>query len=108
MLRTAVEELGRPDFVNAFEQLQDPAAWTRYAVEQINRVQQRAAKLYPDLHIHSWPDRLLVERTSGELSDRLQAMREAVSPESFGSWQPEPQSTQSALFKSAAERGGLL
>lgn len=84
LLRDAAAEAGREEVAAAFDRLQNEQEWVRYAIEQIDLVQQRAAELYPDLHVHSWPDRRLVQHTSGDLSRRLQAMRESVSPEPFG------------------------
>ena len=108
MLTAAAEELGRPELVKAFEQLQDESQWVSYAVEQINLVQQRAEKMYPGLEIHTWPDRLLVQKTSGELSKRLQAMREAVSPESFDGSSVNRDAAQSVLFEGPPERAELI
>ncbi len=108
MLKGTVEELGRPELVSAFERLQDEDQWVSYAVEQINLVQRRAEEMYPDLEVHSWPDRLLVQRTSGKLSERLQAMREAVSPESFDGSSCDSSPAQSSLFDGPTERAELI
>lgn len=107
MLKSAAKEIDRSELGRAFEQLQDMDQWVSYAVEQINLVQRRAEKMYPGLEIHSWPDRLLVQKTTGELSSRLQAMREAVSPESFRDESPTSESLQAPLFDSPDERAEL-
>lgn len=108
MLKAAVEKIDRPELSKAFEQLQDKNKWVSYAVEQINLVQRRAKEMYPDLEIHSWPDRLLVENTSGELSERLQAMRTSASPESFGEEPADSAPPQSPLFDGYVERAELI
>lgn len=93
LLKDAVAERDRPELAQAFDELQDERQWVSYAVEQITLIQQRADRMYPDLHVHSWPDRLLIQETSSRLSRRLQAMREAVSPESFAIDGDAPQNT---------------
>lgn len=103
LLRNTAKTLDRPKLVEAFDRLQDINEWVNYAVRQINLVQQRAEDLYPNLQIHSWPDRLLVEHTSGQLSEQLLAMRRAVSPESFGKSERESDVAQSSLFDESSK-----
>lgn len=78
----AAKECGYDDAVQKLEALRDTNEWVKYALTQINRV-QTAAENYDRLHVHSWPDRKLVNAAPRELKDQLQAMREAVPPEPF-------------------------
>lgn len=108
LLREAVQKLDRPELEKRFEMLQSEQKWIKYAIEQINRVHRRAKKLYPDLHIHSWPDRELIENTSGHLSDRLAEMRQAVPAEVFNKKKQSQSSVQSTIFESESELADLV
>lgn len=80
MIVHALEEQGFNDLAEQFRELSDPHNWVRYALIHINRVQQVASEI-DGLHVHSWPDREIVEATTGRLRDDLVAMRESPSPE---------------------------
>lgn len=108
LLREAVQKLDRPELEKRLEMLQSEQKWIKYAIEQINRVHRRAKKLYPDLHIHSWPDRELIENTSGHLSDRLAEMRQAVPAEVFNKKKQSQSSVQSTIFESESELADLV
>lgn len=108
MLKNAVQELNRPALVSKFEELRDEENWVEYAINQIDLVQRRAKKMYPELKVHSWPDRLLVQKTSGAISNQLENMRKAVSPESFDGNPTEESSDQTTLFDSQSERVELV
>jgi len=88
MCVTAAREEGLTELAAELERLQDHQHWVEYALEQINLVQQVAAEV-GGLQIHSWPDRELVQSTSGELRFKLSNMRNAVSPEQFGADEPD-------------------
>ena len=78
------------------EALQDHQVWVEYALEQLNLVQQVADEL-GGLQIHSWPDRELMQSTSGELRFQLSNMRNAVSPERFSGDEPAQAESQTVL-----------
>ncbi|WP_228841614.1 MULTISPECIES: hypothetical protein [unclassified Haloarcula] len=48
----------------------------------MNAVHQVATR-FDGLEVHFWPDDELVRSTSGQLRSKLNAMQQAVSPESF-------------------------
>lgn len=74
----------------------DQDYWVRYAVTQIHQV-QRVAREFNGLHVHSWPDDELVRSTTGKLKAKLEAMQQAVSPESFSDEPAQTSSKQSPL-----------
>lgn len=106
-----VEALRDADEVTAvetFEKLRDEATWVRYALEQINWVQHKTRDINGP-PIHSWPDRRLVEVTTGELRAQLKAMRSAVSPEQVGTAEaPELADAQSPLFDDFDDIQGMV
>ncbi len=77
----------------------DRQYWVEYALEQLNTVQQ-VAQRFNGLQVHSWPDDELIRSTSGQLRSQLEAMQQAVSPESFGPTNQDTQSAQSELVES--------
>lgn len=80
----AAKAVGYEDVVNELQRLQDSRQyWVEYALEQLTTVQKVATR-FEGLHVHSWPDDELVRATSGQLQATLEAMQQAVSPESFG------------------------
>jgi DNA repair photolyase len=83
----AAHEGGYRELAVELEALQDHQVWVEYALEQLNLVQQVADEL-GGLQIHSWPDRELMQSTSGELRFQLSNMRNAVSPERFSGDEP--------------------
>jgi len=74
--------------------------WIEYAVEQLNTVQQVSAR-FDGLSVHSWPDDELIRVTSDQLSSKLKAMKQAVSPESVAGGRSERTQERS---KVSAER----
>ena len=96
MCMEAASEAGYTELAAELETLQDHQVWVEYALKQINLVQQ-VAKEFGGLHIHSWPDRELMQSTSGELRFQLSNMRNAVSPERFGADDPAGIESQTAL-----------
>lgn len=88
----AVEKAGYERIADKLRQLQDHQKWVEYALEQINLVQKVADEI-GGIQVHSWPDRELVNSTSGELRRKLKQMRKAVSPESFASQGDEPKTS---------------
>lgn len=71
------------DLATELQKMQtDHQYWVEYALDQINKVQTVATR-FDGLEVHSWPDDQLVKATSGQLRSQLQAMQQAVSPESF-------------------------
>lgn len=80
----AVEEAGYKHAADELRKLQDHQNWVEYALNQINLVQQVAEEI-GGLQVHSWPDKELVNSTSGKLRRRLKRMQNAVSPETFSS-----------------------
>lgn len=99
------------DYDHVVEELQkikeSEQYWIEYALNQINTVQQVATR-FDGLHVHSWPDDKLVRATSGQLSSKLCAMQEAVSPESFGDRDRDPESAQSELVKDQESLAQLI
>nr|WP_080509322.1 radical SAM protein [Candidatus Halobonum tyrrellensis] len=82
LMITALEEAGLEEQADEFRKLKDVEEWVKYALKQLNWVQQKAEDLGAP-PIHSWPDRELVRATSGKLRDQLAAMRQSPSPEQF-------------------------
>jgi hypothetical protein len=82
MCLEAAKKVGRNDLVEELEKLLDHEYWMKYAVNQIELVQERA-KQFSGVQIHSWPDRELVDSTTGELQRKLQSMRDSISQEHF-------------------------
>nr|WP_233562829.1 hypothetical protein [Haloarcula sp. Atlit-120R] len=72
--------------------------WVKYALEQLNTVQQVATR-FDGLEVHSWPDDELVRSTSGQLRSKLTAMQEAVSPESLTTRETDTSPEQSELAR---------
>jgi DNA repair photolyase len=96
----AVREAGYEQAAQKFEQLTEQDAWVEYALEQIDLVQQKA-EAFGNLTIHSWPDRKLVEATSGELRRQLKRMQQTVSTEAFGTGLSDPAPAQGPLVRDA-------
>jgi DNA repair photolyase len=87
MCVNAVDKTGFTGIADELRKLQDHQYWVEYAVEQINLVQQLADEI--GVTVHSWPDRELIQSTSGELCRKLKAMQKAVSPEDFARKTPD-------------------
>lgn len=97
----AVEEAGYGRIADELQKLQDHQKWMEYALEQINLV-QRIADEIDGIQVHSWPDRELINSTSGDLRRKLKRMRKAVSPETFasrGDNEPQVSDAQSEIAK---------
>lgn len=103
MMIDALKESGLEEQAQEFRRLQDVGEWVKYALKQLNWVQQKAEDLGAP-PIHSWPDRELVQATSGSLRDQLAAMRQSPSPEEFGGGGDlEHSEAHSPLFKEYEE-----
>jgi len=93
----AAETAGYDTVADELRKMQeDHQYWVEYALEQINTVQKVASR-FEGLTIHSWPDNDLIKSTSGQLRSQLNAMQQAVSPESFNTPVPEHSAEQSEL-----------
>lgn len=79
----AAEEAGMNQLAGELEELKNHDKWVEYALEQITMVRDLAKKI-GGLEIHTWPDRELINSTSGELRFKLSDMKKSISPESFG------------------------
>lgn len=77
----AARESGELELASKLESLQDIDQWVDYAVSHLKIVQKIGSEL--DLPIHLWPDKELVKRTDGPISDWLQDWRDRQSPEDF-------------------------
>lgn len=94
----AAEKAGYDEVVDELQKMQENHQyWVEYALEQINTVQKVATR-FEGLRIHSWPDKELIQATSGQLQSKLKAMKRAVSPESFDSSDIETDTEQSELL----------
>ncbi|MCU4744291.1 radical SAM protein [Natronoglomus mannanivorans] len=93
----AASSAGYEDVTEELRRIRDDHQyWVKYALEQLNMVQQVATR-FDGLKVHSWPDDELVRSTSGQLRSKLVAMQQAVSPESFSSNGSKNKSEQSPL-----------
>jgi len=96
---SAAKEAGYDDVVEELQQMQaSHQYWVEYALEQLNTVQQVATR-FDGLEVHSWPDDELVRSTSGQLRSKLNAMQQAVSPESFSTCATDASPEQSELSR---------
>lgn len=84
MCLEATREYGYEDAARELERINNKKQWVEYAIEQIELVQDIATE-FENLHVHTWPDRKLVDSVSGELRKKFKRMRREVSPESFAS-----------------------
>ncbi|TYT61781.1 radical SAM protein [Natrialba swarupiae] len=90
-------DAGYEDVAKELRRMRDDRQyWVEYALEQLNTVQQVATR-FDGLQVHSWPDDELIRSTSGQLRSQLEAMQQAVSPESFGPTKPDTSAAQSEL-----------
>lgn len=104
----ALRDADKTAAIETFEKLHNEATWVRYALEQINWVQHKTRDINGP-PIHSWPDRRLIDATTGELRAQLKAMRTAVSPERLGTAEaPEPADAQAPLFDDFEEIQGMV
>lgn len=83
----AAREAGETELAEALDAIRSREAWVAYAVRQLRWVQELGAEL--GLPVHLWPDRELVEYTTGRTSEWLVAWRNRESPESFAE-RPDP------------------
>jgi DNA repair photolyase len=79
----ATREADYNDVAEELEQIHDHGEWTKYAIEHIELVREVAKEHFDQLHIHSWPDRKLIEAAHGDQKQRLKHMKQDVSPEEF-------------------------
>lgn len=98
MCQQAARENGRSALANELEKLTNHQNWVEYAVKQINLVQQLADEI-GGLQIHSWPDRELIQSTTGELRFKLNDMKSSVSPEQFTGEPIEESGSQGILIE---------
>ncbi|MDS0280352.1 radical SAM protein [Halomicroarcula sp. S1AR25-4] len=95
----AADRAGYDAVVEELQRMQDSHQyWVEYALAQLNTVQQVATR-FDGLQVHSWPDDELVRATSGQLRSKLEAMQQAVSPESFSKAEPDTSPEQSELAR---------
>ena len=92
----AMEDVGYEQAANELREIENEPQWKEYALKQIDLVHD-VAETINGPPIHTWPDRRLVDLTSGEVRKQLRRMRESVSPESFASDHPEKSPAQSPL-----------
>lgn len=78
----AVEEAGYVEAAEELERIKNDDEWIEYSLEHIDLVHDVAAE-FEGLEIHTWPDRRLVNATSGDRRRELENMRKKISPESF-------------------------
>jgi len=96
---TAAKEAGYDVVVTELQQMQDNHQyWVAYALQQLNTVQQVAAR-FEGLDVHSWPDDELVRSTSGQRQSKLKSMQEVISPESFSERETDTSTEQSELAR---------
>ncbi|MFC7047332.1 radical SAM protein [Halobacteriaceae archaeon GCM10025711] len=89
MMRAAMEDVGYQDVADELARVnEDEDYWVEYALEQIHLVRELADQI-GGLNIHSWPDRKLVEATSGSTKHELLEMKREISPEGFASSENE-------------------
>lgn len=77
----AAHEAGQDELAEQLQKLRDRDRWARYAVDQLAWVQELGDEL--DLPVHLWPDRQLLDVTSGWTRDWLASWRDRRSPEDF-------------------------
>lgn len=102
MCLKAAKKTGRDALATELEKLTNHQNWVEYAIEQINLVQRLADEI-GGLRIHSWPDRELVQSTTGDLRFRLNDMRNSVSPEQFKGEPVEESASQSSIVEDHEE-----
>ena len=96
------------DVVKGLQRMQDSHQyWVEYALNQLNTVQQVAAR-FDGPQTHSWPDDELVHSTSGQLRSKLNTMQQAVSPASFSDRPPDTSPEQSELAQDGESVEHLL
>jgi hypothetical protein len=96
------------DVVEEPQQTQESHQYrVEHTLDQLNTVQQVATR-FDGLQIRSWPDDELVRSTSGQLRSKLNAMQQAVSPESFSDRPPDSSPEQSELAQDGESVEHLL
>lgn len=78
----AAKRVGYDDMAKELKKIQKRDLWVEYAIEHIDLVQDVATQ-FDNVEIHTWPDRKLLNETSGSRNHKLKKMRKAVSPEFF-------------------------
>lgn len=84
MCLEAVQEAGYEDVAEELRKIQNEDRWATYARRHIDLVHE-VAEQFGNIEIHTWPDRKLVNATSGKARQKLKKMRNSVSPETFDS-----------------------
>lgn len=82
MCLEATREAGYEDVANELQKLRKEDKWAEYAINHINLVRE-VAEDFPQINIHTWPDRDLIDTLQGEQKKKLKQMRREISPESF-------------------------
>lgn len=101
----AARDAGQRELAAELDKLRSEDEWVRYAVQQLQWVQEIAEDY--DLPVHLWPDEALERLTDGETREWVRAWRERESVEDFAgrpapsgkmpSLPPEPNGGQSDL-----------
>ncbi|MBZ6494237.1 SPL family radical SAM protein [Natrinema longum] len=84
MCLEAAQEAGYVDMAEELFKIREEDKWVEYALDHIELVQDVAGQ-FENLTIHTWPDRKLLQETSGERYRELRKMKKEVSPETFES-----------------------
>lgn len=93
----AAWENGEDELGAELAKLRYEETWREYATRHFRWVQELGDDL--DLPVHLWPDKTLVSKTEGRISEWLQAWRDRQSPEAFagrdtpGTAPPKPPET---------------
>lgn len=83
MCLEATRDAGYADVADELERIHNQGEWIEYALDHIEMVREVAEEEFDRLHIHSWPDRKLIEAALGREKKRLKGLKQEVSPESF-------------------------
>lgn len=82
MTINGAEAAGRDGLVRELNDIRDRNYWARYAVTHLKWVQELGDEL--DLPVHLWPDKQLINITTGNISRWLKHWCDRQSPEEFG------------------------
>lgn len=83
MCLKATREAGYSDVAEELERIHEHGEGIKYAIDHIELVQETAGAQFERLNIPLWPDRKLINAASGNQKDRLNELKQEVSPESF-------------------------
>lgn len=82
MCLEATREVGYEGVASELERIQNQNQWEEYAIEHIQLVRE-VAEDFPNITIHTWPDRKLIEASMGKQKQKLKRFRQNASSESF-------------------------